>query len=60
MFMIHTVVARDLEDNVLNVIPCFDERQVPIAKRKIKQDYPSAVISVIEMEEHPDTPDTAR
>ena len=58
--MIHTVVARDAQKNILHVIPCFNKRQVPIAKRSIMQDYPDAIITVTDMEDTPDTLDTAR
>lgn len=60
MSMVHTVIARDADEQILHVIACFHERQVPIATKFIKESYPDAIISVTTRAEEPDLPDTAR
>lgn len=44
--LIHAVIARDENKNILQVIACFSERQVEIAKKFIKADWPKARIEV--------------
>lgn len=55
MTMIHSVIARDKKKNILQIITCFSERQVPIARRFIEKDFPGAIITVKSAQDHPDT-----
>lgn len=44
--MLHSVIAKDAEKNILQVITCFSEAQIPIAKKNILKDFPGARISI--------------
>lgn len=44
--MIHAVIARDKDKKILQVISCFSEQQIPIAKRSILAEYPEARITI--------------
>jgi hypothetical protein len=44
--MIHSVVASDNNNNILQVIACFSEQQVVVAKRNILKEFPKAHINV--------------
>lgn len=46
MSMMHTVIAKNGKDEILQVIATFSDQQVPIAMKNIKADYPDAVITV--------------
>lgn len=55
MTMVHSVIARDNQSNILHIITCFSERQIPIAKQFIADDYPDAIVTVRSAQDHPDT-----
>lgn len=60
MTMIHTVIACGPNKEVLQVICCFSERQIPIAKREIEKQFPGSKITVKSQQDHPEPPDTIR
>lgn len=60
MTMIHSVIARDKKKNILHLIVCFSERQIPIAKGFIKEKFPNSIISVTSAKDHDDQLDTGK
>lgn len=44
--MIHAVIAKDEGGTILQVISCFSEQQVPIAKKNILREFPKAKITI--------------
>lgn len=46
MTMTHSVIARDVNDKIVQIITCFNEKQIPIAKSSIEKDYPGCVFSI--------------
>lgn len=44
--MTHSVIARDEGNNILAIITCFNENQIPIAKRSIEKDYPHCKFTI--------------
>lgn len=44
--LIYSVIARDEAKEILQLIACFSERQVEIAKKNLKAEWPKAKIEV--------------
>lgn len=44
--LIYSVIARDEAKEILQLIACFSERQVEIAKKSLKAEWPKSRIEV--------------
>lgn len=44
--LIYSVIARDEAKQILQLIACFSERQVEVAKKSLKAEWPKSKIEV--------------